>query len=509
MDIGGAGEDFFSGLCKAAGIIPNRSFECDANGWDHYVEFKAEGAILSEPLFEAKIQVKSSFDAKNSRQVDLQNLLKLSTYRYPSFIVYLKFLKGNPTPHAVYVKHIDEDLIKKVFQQVSKVRASKGKVNLRKHKMSVHFLEEERIETTSGLGLKNRFEFLVESKIDEYIQNKSLLLKRLDQEHNTTNINFKIIDMDIEAVQNAFLGFGEPISVNDLSLVEMELGAMASEPKITPEGAKLIALPVGNEKAVLTFSGSVLSPSVTFECTFISSPINALVPKENIKIRFENEFFNILMKPNTCQMTIHFDFLEDKVSDIDELYKALYLAHNLGNAGVLNRLSIRLNEIPIEIGLPSSELNFNFENDLTCLDGLRDIKNNVKDFDKKIELSLGQLWGVRERVDFIKKLLQQKIYMRLEFSCEQLESSLPVASIMLVSLSLESVCYCYVVAIVGEKHELDDGRYQVNTNNVTFVDNFIVRNKTLTQDELSPLLDDYEKGYYETHSVVRQESFII
>ncbi|MCD9501752.1 hypothetical protein GLP37_06140 [Photobacterium phosphoreum] len=511
MDVGGAGEDFFSGLCKAADITPNRSFECDANGWDHYIEFLSSGEALSKPLFEAKIQVKSTLKKNNFVQIDLQNMLKLSTYRYPSFIIYLKFIDGSPTPYQMYIKHIDEIIIESVFDKVSKVRSERGQVNLRKHKMNVKFSEDELILNINGTALKERLETLVKTKIKYYIKNKSDFLDRLEKKHNKISLYFNVLEPDIDIMQNAFLGFGEPITIRNLSISTIDLGLKEKDLSQPSEDASIIVIHDYNEKesAVLTFSGGIKSPKYNFICKFINSPINSFVPKEKIKVRFENKFFDILMNIHSCTLLFSFKITKNEAYDIDELYKALYLAHDLDCLSVFNKLTISLGKQQIKIRLPRFELGLNFEYELARLETIKYIKNDVKDFDQNIKISLNELSAISERVSFIQNLLDKKALIRLEFTSNNLKDEHPIASIFFISLGLPDVSYCYVAVILGRVKYKDDDRYQLITNDISIIDSLVIKDEIVTDKDLIPLIEEYEKNYIDTHNVVRQESFLV
>ncbi|MGF1863543.1 hypothetical protein [Photobacterium profundum] len=105
-------------------------------------------------------------------------------------------------------------------------------------------------------------------------------------------------------------------------------------------------------------------------------------------------------------------------------------------------------------------------------------------------------------------MIDKRIWLRLEFNCESLDSSRPIASIIFISLNLPDVTYCYVALVSGDCDSIEGNRYQVTTNNVNLIDSFIIREESITIEKLVPLLDNYEQAYKDSHFVVRQDQVL-
>ena len=123
---------------------------------------------------ECRVQVKSTDNKDRKVQINLKNMNRLVKAQMPSFICLIEFHKKNK-PQALYLTHIDQNLIEKTLKRLRKL-SEKNITNFNKRKITISFSEKDKIEDVSGEALAKAMEKHIPEGLSSYVKEKDKII---------------------------------------------------------------------------------------------------------------------------------------------------------------------------------------------------------------------------------------------------------------------------------------------------------------------------------------------
>lgn len=124
-EMGGIGEEEFSGLCRKGHLVANDSKRNDKMGWDFLVEFPHPHTGIGErfetrrKLPDIKVQVKTIWADHNSVDVGLSALDRIAGWDYPSFVALFR-INPDKTLKDLHLIHLLGENLARVLEALRK-----------------------------------------------------------------------------------------------------------------------------------------------------------------------------------------------------------------------------------------------------------------------------------------------------------------------------------------------------------------------------------------------------
>ena len=303
-DLGREGQDYFSVICNHVGLTANPSLKKDIHGWDYFIEFpdhEKRHKSIDElpPPIECKVQVKATEKRDKKLQVKVSVLHRLVKTHLPAFMLFFEYGKSHD-PESAYLLHIDKTIMEKVLKKVRELEAGgKGDV-LNKSKLTLHYINENRLKDVTGQSLKEAIESYIPDGLDSYTKGKIELLEKLGFEEFTykANVTFTSNDNRVQdELIELFIGERPDIDVSKFELVSSRFGIeipVAEGPD--PVGGKL-SLPdlKPSFEGAVYFKEDKFSAPVEFAAKFYTPPA------DKMKFRAEIDMFTLICKSSNVE----------------------------------------------------------------------------------------------------------------------------------------------------------------------------------------------------------------
>ncbi|WP_409322633.1 hypothetical protein [Pseudomonas putida] len=302
-DIGSAGEHFFMAFCMADGVTANKC-SADRHGWDVLIEVdqgmhKLGQHTLHEPHVTGKIQVKSTETKSLKVKVRVSNALKLATSTLPTFYVLLDFSEGSP-PKKAFLRHVDEDLIKRTLRRVNKMVIAGEGDKLNDREIVIDFTPGQEIDLKDSSTFKGEILRAVGPSASAYAERKATLLKSVGYDDGAELIRFQLQGLEnFRALVDATLGMGGSVPVGKLQFSTTRFGQEdPNSLRESPEGLLEVGPVTPVAVGTITFRNSITGASARVRVgAYLSSLSNAL-PEPLQRIRFDCGLFDWFMHAN-------------------------------------------------------------------------------------------------------------------------------------------------------------------------------------------------------------------
>ncbi|MEP0175056.1 MAG: hypothetical protein ABJD02_18950 [Paraglaciecola sp.] len=421
-DLGRMGESTFRFWCDSVGLIANCS-DIDKTGWDFNVEFPwAKDLSIPSDMepspIECKVQVKASDKQDRKIQISVANLKRLSLSPLPSFICFIEFDNKNDAQSA-YLVHIGKNIIRQTLKRVREVE-EKGEIKeLHKKKITIHYGEDEKLCDANGESLKNKIISHLSEGVEVYVSKKHHLVTTLGFENGVGKINITLNgEGSIEDFLDLTLGIKSDIEVDKFVGHHVRFGIISKEPFVDAKRGKLSLTGGPQIPTTVTFKEFKFSPGLIFSATLFNSPLNAVVSKKYMKLRFVFDFFEIVLKP--YEGTINFTFyLEPLINKSLKNYKEFFTLVTLFNKND-NELIFEVCptncpsfESQIRINESFSDLSWGYQ---TC-EYATEICKRLDVDPSTIEITLDQLFDNQESIEQMYRVLHSRASdVKVEFS---------------------------------------------------------------------------------------------
>ena len=349
-DLGSLGQFIFGAWCSSVGLTANGS-QIDKTGWDFFVEFplKQEDKLPKDMLpapRECKIQVKSTDKRERKLSITVSNLNRLVKAQMPTFFCFIEF-DGKNEAQSAYLVHVGREIIEKTLKRIRELENKGYENKLNKHKITIHYGNNDRLADTTGESLKSAIESHIPNGIEKYIGYKNELVNTLGFENGIGQFNFMVSGNDpIRDMVDLTLGIRQEINIDNCISYHSRFEILSNNPFHNSEKA-ILSIQPKPINAILKFKEYEFSPSVSFNAKFYNSPLNRFFPEEYVKCRIESSFFDFVIEPFNNKAECSFCFGNDEQSPLHQLRDFLK---------VLVIFSKASNEVIVEIEIESKDL---------------------------------------------------------------------------------------------------------------------------------------------------------
>ena len=489
-DLGAMGEDTFSFLCNSVGLIANGS-KIDKTGWDFFVEFpenikKETLADMKPAPLECRIQVKSTDKKDRKVQINLKNMNRLVKAPMPSFICLIKFNKKND-PQTIYLTHIDKNLIERTLKRLREL-SEKNVSNFNKRKLTVNFSEEDKVKSVSGEALKAAIEKHISKGLSRYIKEKEKIIQEVGFESGWAQINFNVADENpVEKMVDLTLGLVEDVKISNLIGRHSRFGILSQKPFVENKSGR-IQLPnlKPDKSCTVKFKDSKYGPGHSFKAKLYSSPLNKLLPEENVKFRIEWNLFNLVVKPYTGETNFQYSFSDNaKETSIKELYQFLKLMDSFSR----NKYQTWYIEISISDEMPPLTASFNVK-DFPKIDVPIDIVSKACNIaqhfqiENKIYVNLYDILKYSQSISAFYDVVldNNSIKFSFEIDSDEINLSKEIGVISFMKTKIGKYLIGCVLGAVGTARRIEK-RYEVDNPQKKYFKNVVIDEQTTIENE--------------------------
>jgi hypothetical protein len=373
-DIGNMGERHFSAWCSSCGLSANRSEE-DKNGWDYVLETPGVEQIgehdqIDEPPFECKVQIKSTDKQDRHEDIVLDKLWRLVVDPYPGFIVFIEY-DGHSEAERVFVKHVDEELIRRVLKRIHEIEQS-DKDNRYNHRtIRVSYSDLDLLPKPHGESLRSALMQHVPRGLTSYVVEKTKFVKTVGREEGGFSLHVTVEGQEnIERMIEQSVGITTSYEVAKVIGGQVRFGIKKKRPDIDAEGGLLSIQSDHKIEATLALRVDKYSPFFCFPVVCRPSPFNSVAPPKMHLIRIYNSFIDLRMYPGANLTKVFISYDGQQESELSTLKDQLSVISNLAKGRTL-LAELRLQD--------SSKIEFEFG-----ADALTDI--DVSAIDQQLEL---------------------------------------------------------------------------------------------------------------------------
>jgi hypothetical protein len=467
-DLGQMGESTFNLLCGQVGLTCNGS-RIDRTGWDFFVEFpfKDGGGVnnIHTPAIECKIQVKATDKKAKKLPIKLSNLRRLITAPTPAFFVFIEFDGRDEAQRAFFV-HVDKDLISRTLKRIHELESINGVTDHNKRYLTVRYGAEHELAEVTGSALRDRIESYVPNGLAAYVAQKNDHLASTGFENGFAQITFTTQSAEnlIDLI-DVSIGLKNSTRVSSFKGFDSRFGIKSKFPFLNSETGTLEMPNLKPTKTgIICFREDTLSPGLKFPCRLYSSPLNAMLPRELVKIRIESDCFDISCNPYTGASEYRFNAgtgVRLAVSRLRDVMRLLFF--------ITSSAKLVLTEVSLD-GMPKWEFAFNaldepFEH-LKVLNALNAAVKICSYFEvsESIELSMEEVARYADSIIHFGSVLDSdQLYFRVEFSTsdEDYDCSKATACICLVSARIGSQVFGFILALTGSVLTSENGGYSL------------------------------------------------
>ncbi len=312
--LGKKAERDFGAWCSSVGIVCNSSESEDLNGWDFIIEFnnkKNDNIPLDKrnDNIECKIQVKSTLKKNEVKfKIKVDNLLKLLNYSYPVFfiMIYYKNDDGKLIAKKAGIRHLDEELIKKVLRIVREAEKNSNIDKLHKKEITFSYNSDDILFNIDGMIIKKKILSYFPSGILKYIEDKKEI--RLNCGSPTSKIGFSIENSkeSFKSIQEHLLGYNENIKIKDVEFIDSRFDI-----DLLVKKENELFLSIGNpiKKVKIVGRETVADSGISFFWNYKSTSIvNDFLPSEYHSFILSYGFLKFYNKNNKLKLNINFCF---------------------------------------------------------------------------------------------------------------------------------------------------------------------------------------------------------
>ncbi|RCJ26180.1 hypothetical protein A6770_26570 [Nostoc minutum NIES-26] len=321
-DIGLMGESFFQVWCSSVGLIANSS-RIDKTGWDFFVEFPCKQKVgipedmLPAPI-ECKIQVKSTDKRDRKLPIAVSNLNRLVKAQMPTFFCFIEF-DNKDEPQAAYLVHVGKEIIEKTLKRIRELESQGNSNQLNKHKITIHYCDNDRLADTTGTSLKLAIEKYIPDTIEKYIEEKNKLLKTLGFEDGIARCTITVSGDDpIKDLVDMTLGLRKEVYMDKSISYHSRFGILSNNSFMNYEGG-ILSIQTKPSQIKVKFKEYAFSSGITFNAEMYTSPFFKFVPEEYIKLRIKSRLFDLLIEPFNKKISWSFHTSYDERSPLEEL----------------------------------------------------------------------------------------------------------------------------------------------------------------------------------------------
>lgn len=495
--LGRMGENTFSLLCSAAGLVAN-PVQVDETGWDFLVEF--DPAPQSLPLdmqegpVQAKVQVKATENRTNGVQISLSNLHRLAKDPLPTFICMMVF-HGMDDVQEIFLLHVDKPLIGKILKTIRKHEAN-GYVKLHKRSMLVRFPPSTKLEATSSFHLAEVIAGYVGEGISTYTERKLAVLKEIGYEGGRYGLHFYLEPESLKRLIDAYLGHDVTFDVSKVSHYTKRFGIELPEPK-EAESGKLHITPKPLEHVVVRFSENKLSHSYAFICKMYVVPLSAR--NGRLKARVINEFFELTIDLEVNKVHLSLTADENTEATVSDFAKWFKVVKEMTTHNVYMKVEPP-GSSALEFELRTKEAFPDLKDEYELVKSLSRIITEL-DLPSDLKYKLNDILVYEEQIKNLEHaLMSGKGEYSIEFSRDteindDLDCGKTAAGIVFFRFRLPNHYISLIFTVCGELTKRGDGLFEISGNEGLIKHKWIFENNFPDKDEVQSIIDIIVQEY--------------
>lgn len=311
-DLGSMGETLFMQLCATVGLICNSSSK-DSAGWDFIVDFPTQFSThpmmdKSASPIECKVQVKATDGSSKKVQITLSNMMRLCRSKLPAFFFFIEY-NGENVPQAVYIRHVDKNIIFNTLKRARENSVLKNKKQLNKINLTVTFNDSHKLTEITGENLKIAIESYLLEGMEVYTENKINDLKKLGYENGGYSLTFQTkANLEYVDLIEASLGWREKATIRNIKCFDNRFDISIPLEDMSSSVAELsFGFESFERDATLKVTNVSSRKSIRVQCKIYTSPLSINAPDEHVKVRLKSSYFDILISIKTGILTYRFN----------------------------------------------------------------------------------------------------------------------------------------------------------------------------------------------------------
>lgn len=466
-DLGSMGEALFMQLCATVGLICNASSK-DSAGWDFIVDFPTQ--LLTHPIndrsaspIECKVQVKATDGSTKKVQITLSNMMRLCRSKLPAFFFFIEY-NGENIPKAVYIRHVDKNLIFKTLKRARENSVLKNKKQLNKINLTVTFDDSHKLNEITGCDLKSAIESYMTEGMEVYTENKINDLRKLGYENGGYSLTFQTkATLEYGDLIDASLGWIDKAKVSNIKCFDNRFDISIPIEEMNSTEAELsFGFENLEREATLKITNSSTRKSIRVQCKIYTSPFSVNAPDEHVKARLKSSYFDILISLKTGILTYRFDSSNN----------TLNLFEIRDNLTLMRWVYEQQDVLEFELSIPNqsenltlfTNVNEKFKQDISliesCIQALTTVENaivisNQLGIEAQVKTTITDLNKYSERTNMIGGLFNKpddKPVIKLSFK-EKIESppdKINACCLAVLSTKLGDFKIYVIITITGE-----------------------------------------------------------
>jgi hypothetical protein len=516
-DLGRMGENVFSFWCSSEGMTANPS-NVDKEGWDFLVEFednKGEHGLFSdihEAAFTSKVQVKASDSQDRKLAIKLSNLHRLATAPMPAFYVFIEF-DGKDSAQKVFVRHVDEPLIRTILSRVHEIEQKGQRHLLHKKTITVHYDETHMLAEATGDALANAMRECIGGRMAEYVARKNAYLSMVGFEEGFADIVITAEGHEnIERLINMSLGLAGPVDISEFITYKKRFGKRSSTPHRRDRHVKL---DMPNLEPVcegsLRCKADRLGPAFVFTAKMFSSPFNGCVPEDLRKSRIVTDFFDLIFNPFNLAQGLQLTnapslTLKTKKSDIRELSRHLRFLALVSTPGQRTYTEFIVDSKSLmDLEMISPGMDFNFRDEQDAIEaGLRILA--FLEIPDSIQISLNQASYYSSRIiemDTVLSSTAGAFKIQIPPSDELSKLNREWACLFFLTTPIGNIWVGVFMMIFGKPILPSDGSYTLYSTKKELVRTVVrIEGEEMKHKELITAISEIEDKYAKEYDVV-------
>lgn len=509
-DLGQMGESTFNLWCGQAGLTANGS-KVDRTGWDFFVEFPfAESKDLTQlhaPAIECKIQVKATDKSDRRLQIKLSNLRRLITAPMPAFFVFIEF-DGMDVAQRAFLVHVDDNLISKTLKRIHELENVSRAFDHHKRSLTVNYGQEHEVAALTGDSLRRRIEEHIPHGMTRYVSNKNQHLESTGFESGFAQIEFRTKGKEnlIDLI-DVSIGLKQSVQVFEFEGFHTRFGIRSRFPIIDSDRGKL-EMPELKPTATGTirFREDRLSPGLVFPCRFYSSPLNAMVPHDLVKVRIEADCFDISMNPFTGAAEYRMNAGAGVRLPIRQLRDVIRLIHVITSSAKKVFVDLFLGGANLlELALNAQDKPFEYNKVLEALNAAQRICE-IFEVSESVIVSLEEIAHYADSIiQFYSVIDTGPSLFRCDFSVQEdgYDRTKPAACVAMTTTKIGRRVFGLIFVMSGSVDALEDDCYSLLARNVKIEQKIVSNDEGVIQKEdLVLAFENIEKTYAEDFEVI-------
>lgn len=465
------GEALFESLCAEVGLTANKATN-DDQGWDYIVEFprafESDLAIDSPgaPKTQCKVQVKSTGQNKKSWQVELSNLHSLCTDTLPAFYFFIHYDQKSQ-PAEAYLYPVGNDIIHDVFNKITENNSTQNPKKLNKIKKTISYTGFK-LSEVKGEQLKKRLLNFIGANFAGYIESKARLLNKIKREQSQTKINFGIPRNQLNLFLESMIGLNKQAEVINIIGTETKFGVDRDIPELRSSGARVSMTNLTPYQGKLYFRRDPLLSPVVFEARLFSPPF-IFFESDFYKIRFESDFFDIVVSPNLGKLNLSLKLDEGAVFD---LKKAKAFLDLLICTDALSRCYVEFKSASFKDKLTFS-MSTNSEELLALSEihlALRDLLTvfDFFDYEQDFNINFVELEYLAPKArDFVRVVNEKNPVLKVKYTSEEVRvKSIKEAWVFQCFIQVGQYSFVAIYTAVGQPSEHEGGVFTMRADEV-------------------------------------------